>query len=112
MKKLITKAVTGKVQHKRPCSDCPWRRDSLPGWLGAIGFAEWLQVAHSDSRVDCHVVSNMQCAGLATYRANVAKQPRDPKILLLPKDTTNVFATPMEFSKHHDCFSKSRKTRS
>ncbi len=35
-KKFISSedAVQAKCQHTTPCSDCPWRRDSLNGWLG------------------------------------------------------------------------------
>lgn len=98
---LITKPCKGKVQHTEPCTDCPWARAALPGWTGALPPEDWVQVAHRDDRVECHTISNMQCAGLAVYRRNVAKSPRDPKILSLPADRVRVFATPMEFLKHH-----------
>lgn len=94
-------------QHKAPCSDCPWRRDSLPGWTGDMTADEWLQAAHGEANIQCHTRKaahgqHWQCAGVATYRANVCKTPRDRYIMTLPADRENVFATPAEFQKHHD----------
>lgn len=93
-------AVEGKVQHKRPCSDCPWARDSLNGWLGGLSAEEWVRIAHSDAVVDCHAIKNTQCAGIAIYRRNVCKQAMPPN-LRLEADRTAVFATPAEFIEHH-----------
>lgn len=93
-----------KRQHKSPCSDCPFARTALHGWLGELSVDEWLQVAHSDSISDCHVYNNQQCAGLAVYRANVLRRPRpdaDPMPLQLAADKKKVFSTPMEFHDHH-----------
>lgn len=101
-RKLIVAVGVGKVQHQRPCSDCPWQRDALPGWLGSGTPAEWVDTAHGECRVECHVILGMQCAGMAIYRANVVKKPRDPAILTLPKDKQRVFATPTEFLDHHE----------
>lgn len=94
-------------QHKRPCGDCPWRRVSCPGWLGGdLSPEEWLQVANGEMPVPCHKADakgheEIQCAGLAIYRANVSKLPRDPEVLRLPSDRYNVFEGPAAFVKHH-----------
>lgn len=86
-------------QLTKPCSDCPLRRDSLPGWLGGYTPEEYRALCHSDHIVDCHVHAGSRCAGLAIYRTNVAKwQPPEHK---LPPDTEAVFSTPMEFLDHH-----------
>lgn len=90
-----------KRQHKVPCSDCPWRRDSLPGWLGGETVKDFVNMAHGEVQYNCHVIVNQQCAGMAVYRANVAKRCHDPKTLHLPKDKETVFATPFEFVEHH-----------
>lgn len=102
-KRLISsnEAVTSDRQHTSPCSDCPWARAALNGWLGGASIEEWLQRAHSDTVVDCHTISNHQCAGLAIYRRNVAKFAYPP-MLQLPADREKVFATPMEFRAHHE----------
>ncbi len=66
-----------KSQHSTPCNDCPWRRKSMPGWLGSEQEPEeWVQTALSESFVECHVNSPNQCAGLAIFRANIYKRPR------------------------------------
>jgi hypothetical protein len=100
--KLISSAEGGKSnkQHTQPCSDCPMRRDALPGWLGGSTPDEYVRLAHSDHPVNCHVITNQQCAGMAIYRANVVKRC-DPPNLVLPKDTVKVFGFPTEFLEHH-----------
>lgn len=102
--KLITaeEARPAKGQHRSPCSDCPWRRDALNGWLGSIPKEEWIQDAHGEVKIECHTLIGAQCAGVSIYRANVCKSPRDPDILVLPADRERVFATPKEFLEHHD----------
>lgn len=95
-------ATPATRQHERPCGDCPWRRDSVPGWLGGLPPDAWLRGAHGDERIDCHTLTGAQCAGAAIYRANVAKRPRDPETLVLPANRERVFARPDEFRAHHD----------
>jgi hypothetical protein len=96
---------TATVQHTEPCSDCPMARTALPGWLGGSTPEEYRQLAHSDAIVDCHVITNQQCAGLAIYRTNVCKSARGDN-LKLPRNTEKVFATPMEFVEHHSRMKK------
>ena len=100
--KLTTndEVVSVPEQHTTPCGDCPWRRNSLNGWLGGYTKEEWITIAHSDSTIDCHTCDK-QCAGIAIYRANVGKLPRDPQAIRLPKDKENVFSSPMQFLEHH-----------
>lgn len=93
-------ATTSEVQHRTPCADCPWARTALNGWLGGNTADEWLQMAHSETLVPCHVIENQQCAGIAIYRRNVMRLPHHP-LLILDADKTKVFATPNEFLEHH-----------
>lgn len=44
---------------KAPCQDCPFRKDTLKGWLGRERMAEILE---ADSFV-CHKKTDKQCAG-------------------------------------------------
>ena len=56
-----------KAQHKTPCTDCPWARKSLAGWLGGTTAQEWIDIAHGEpGTADCHT-TDKQCAGLAIY---------------------------------------------
>lgn len=105
MRKLISRdeAVDAAGQHTTPCSDCPWRRDSLRGWLGGGTAEEFLQYAHSNTQYDCHTVRGAQCAGMAVYRRNVCKRV-EPPLLTLSKDTDTVFDTPMAFAAHHNLY--------
>ncbi len=93
----------------KPCSDCPWRRIAAPGWLGPLTAEEWWATAHSDMAIACHLtITNedwddpgmRQCAGVAIYRSNVHKSPRDPEVLTLPENLDTVFGLG-EFVKYH-----------
>lgn len=95
-------AVPATHQHDVACSDCPWARTALPGWLGALSADEWLQEAHGEADIECHVLTGVQCAGAAIYRANMGKLPRDPSLLRLSPDRQKVFACPSEFKAHHE----------
>lgn len=112
-KQAITsdKAVVRKRQHKAPCSDCPWRRDAIKGWLGPLDALSWLALAHSEGEPGCHTVRDKACAGMAVYRANVYKVPRDPDALRLPPDPVKVFTLPAEFERHHEREPVQRKLR-
>lgn len=102
-RRLVSSAEArpAKKQHTTPCSDCPWTRKSVPGWLGPLTAEEWIQLAHNEGEPGCHCTTNMACAGLAIYRANVCKSPRDPAALRLPADTVKVFSWHTEFTAHH-----------
>lgn len=102
-KQLISsdQAVSTSRQHKNPCSDCPFSRKALPGWLGSLTAEQWVENVHGEAFVECHTKIGPQCAGTAIYRANVCKSPRDPKQLDLPQNTKTVFASPQEFIAHH-----------
>lgn len=94
----------------KPCNDCPWRKTSAPGWLGPMDADEWVKLAHSDEPIACHQTIVLpadwddgvvrQCAGAASYRANVGKMPRDPQVAIGPKDSA-VFSSPVDFSAYH-----------
>ncbi len=107
-RRLITsdEATETKRQHVKPCSDCPFLRDSLPGWLGGGPPDEWVANAHGECRMDCHTRVGLdgrawQCAGVAVYRANVGKRTRFPAFIMeLPK-APEVFSSSAQFLAHH-----------
>lgn len=100
--RLITtdEAVPCSRQITKPCSDCPWSRDSLPGWLGSLAAEEWLEAAHGEVTIPCHALQGPECAGAAIYRANTYKLTRGDQ-LRLPANDRLVFATKTEFLDHH-----------
>lgn len=105
-KQLVTRdeAEVVKKQPSVPCSDCPFRRTSLAGWLGGSTPEEYRRLAHSDTFIECHAVKLdedvAECVGAAIYRANVAKMA-PPGCMKVKSDRMTVFATPMEFISHH-----------
>lgn len=103
-RQLITsdEAVPATGQHKKPCSDCPWARKSLKGWLGGSTADDWLREAHGDHEIPCHTLTGAQCAGAAIYRRNVSKLSLNDGVLRLDADKELVFATPTEFKRHHE----------
>jgi len=105
---LTRRFITGnqakrtKTQHTQPCADCPFSKTAINGWLGGTPLDEWVWVIGSEATVKCHCAINRHCAGAAIFRANTAKQLRDPNAFKLPPDNgKRVFATRQEFLEHH-----------
>jgi hypothetical protein len=95
--------VEQRSQHTKPCAECPWRRGACKGWLGPeTGYPQvYINAAHGEEIIECHLSHINECAGAAIYRANVSKRTRHGGELKLPADTTTVFASPEEFIEHH-----------
>lgn len=101
-------------QHTSPCRECPWKRNSAPGWLGASEPGEFLAQSDTGHRMPCHLAGidyespnwkamadkAPECAGHAIYLANRCKLPQ-PGHLKLPSDHALVFTRPHEFVAHH-----------
>lgn len=96
---------------KEPCNDCPWRRESLPGWLGPQTADEWCEAAHGEVAIACHQTipegggwgdKTRQCKGAAIFRANICKSPHNPTIETGPADRERVFSWDDEFKAHHE----------
>jgi hypothetical protein len=95
-------APSSNIQHTNPCTDCPFARTAVRGWLGGSSPMEYVMLAHDEERIDCHAINGPQCAGAAIYRSNVCKSPRDKTLLILPADRVRVFANTKEFLAHHN----------
>lgn len=102
----------------KPCRECPWRRKAAPGYLGPHTADEWIEAAHGEGPIACHVTIKgteetgegdwahplmKQCAGAAQFRRNVLKLPRNPEIAR-PKeaDHETVFSCNSQFLAHHE----------
>ena len=111
--KLISsdEATPAGKQIRKPCTDCPFARDAVKGWLGGNTVEEWIEMVHGETFIPCHVHPDVQCAGAAIYRNNVCKDPRDKTLLVLPRDKKRVFARPTEFLEHHVATAKARLLR-
>ena len=100
-----------------PCNDCPFRRNSAPGWLGPWSVEDLLmQIAYgpfpchktiSGSEMDASKLP--QCAGAAIFLNNKMQLSRDPALSAAQKALrgctselrATVFSTPVEFEAHH-----------
>lgn len=98
---------------KKPCSNCPFRKDSLKGWLGKSRAQE---IADSDSFV-CHKTVNYsdleserdlnnrkQCAGFMILKKDEALAVSWAKVLSINLDLKGfslVFDSKEDFIKHH-----------
>lgn len=103
---------------KKPCSDCPFRRIALPGWLGEDTPESFIATTMRDEPMPCHQSvdyerpdwkedlnenpeSGRYCAGALIFFANLCKLSRDPRRPKLDPDHETVFATPQEFVDYH-----------
>lgn len=100
---------------RKPCAECPFSRKTTRGALGGAGPTTFIGQVHGPFLLSCHMDPGyekdrrspelLQCAGAATFRANIGVAPLMPKELMsLPADTEHVFATPTEFLAHHIAF--------
>lgn len=90
-----------KLPHiKKPCRDCPFRKDTLQGWLGKDRIAEILA---ADSFV-CHKKTDMQCAGHMLINGQDNAFVRLADRLRIPLDLTGseqVFESKAACIEHH-----------
>lgn len=102
----------------KPCKECPWRKDSIPGWLGDSTPLEFLQLNESEQHMPCHLTVDYEsddweelvqdapaCAGRLVHLKNRCKQPMDPSLAEAMKgveaDHDKIFFDPSEFFRHH-----------
>lgn len=104
---------------KRPCAECPWRRDSAPGWLGASNPEEFLRTfVTAGTDPPCHMTVDYEsprwqqlieeaprCKGNVIFMANHMKSPRNEAfaadVRKTETDREEVFTIEAEFLAHH-----------
>lgn len=102
----------------KPCNECPFRRTSMPGWLGAATPQSFIVEISMERPLPCHTTIDYDardwlrqwerqrigfiCAGSLIMTANMAKLPRDPEFPRMKPNTKLVFARPDEFIRHHE----------
>lgn len=109
----------------KPCSECPFRKHSLSGWLGQYtiqGIKQWLglglafpchkTMTHDDNGKHYWTPKEKHCAG-ALIMLQKTKEPnmfmRNKKIFKGIEDRGDVFNNLNEFESHHRKFDKNRK---
>lgn len=95
-----------KVPHvKKPCQTCPYRKDSLKGWLGESRMTEFLA---SDNFL-CHKNHKLQCAGHMILKGDGNVIVRAAKLMAIPVTLEGqelVFENEAECVAHHTTTNK------
>jgi len=102
----------------KPCSQCPYRRQSLQGYLGESDPEEFMELTMSDYPMPCHQTVDYRepqwkkkweagqvgklCAGALIFFANICKRSRDGSRPTIPADRELVFSRPDEFIDYHN----------
>ena len=109
--------TTYRPPTKQPCSDCPFRRAAMPGWLGAGSPESFIDCMNRDEPLPCHQTidyddpdwlekwsaqeSGSMCACALIFMANKMQRPRTRGFPTLPPDKTAVFSNTVEFVRYH-----------
>lgn len=103
---------------KNPCKECPFRKDSPPGWIGTHSSAqEIVDIVKHDQYFPCHmkvdyndpdwkdkITEKPHCVGGLAFMNNSCKVSRDPVIAAMQKDVgrrDDVFSFGHEMVEHH-----------
>ena len=104
----------------KPCAECPFKKDSVPSWLGPWDGAEELhKFVMGEGHLACHLTvdeddevseKTERCVGSILYMNKNFKSCRDATLSAVQKklkdtDKTNILSSP-EFIKHHGKFKK------
>lgn len=99
------------------CSQCPFKKDSAPGWLGSSCPEEFIDATLSENDMPCHLGVDYddedwldklddvpRCAGSLVFFRNNCKLPRNPELcnaVSKVKVDNTVFSFKHEFLEHH-----------
>ena len=103
--------------HSKVCNECPFKKDSLRGFLGDYDGPEDFIGVHNEQPCPCHTRTDYMdpewlnklaagelklCKGQQIFLANQAKRPRGWSIRqTIERNTEDYFTFPHEFIKHH-----------
>lgn len=107
------------LRHKTPCNQCPWRRKSAAGWLGADTPEGFLATTMAGVAMPCHTAIDYErddweeqaekgpfCAGALVFLKNICNLPRTPDVAAaraqVEPDHAAVFSRPDQFLAHHN----------
>jgi len=104
----------------KPCSDCPFRRKAMPGWLGGSSPEGFIDCMQRDEPLPCHQTIDYDdnphwletwmkqgddtgniCAGSLIFMANKIQRPHDRDFPTMEPDRENVFSNSVEFVRYH-----------
>ena len=106
-----------KPHCKSPCKACPFRRASMPGYLGSSSPERFALAILCESPLPCHETIDYNdrrwlrkwldgktgklCAGALTLSRNMGKMPRGRGVPRFEPDRENVFGSLVQFITHH-----------
>lgn len=106
---------------KKPCNECPFRKNSLPGWLSNYTVEELHSLVMEEVPFPCHITHEedlqvnwlenkeerkpLLCSGALLYMKKSCKLPRRKDLAELVKsmnrkDCENILSIPDFFSYH------------
>lgn len=97
---------------RKPCRECPYRKKSLPGYMGGNSVELYHSfLKNNESYVPCHMTQDTAnedyCVGRILVRINDCKSAISPELSLLEKLNKDnptrgeVFDWAFEFIQHH-----------
>ena len=118
--------TTEKIGHcQNPCKECPFKKNSLRGWLGGVSVADSIEIALSESDFHCHMTRETSkvkhCAGRMLFASKTAKKFRNQemeeiRLSILKNNGVDEILNVTEFKEHHKFAPKettlSEKTKS
>lgn len=93
--------MTSLPNCKKPCANCPFRKDAPEGWLGSERMAEILD----QGSFVCHKKQHLQCAGHMLINGENNQFVRLAKRLNIPLDLSGrelIFDTRAQCVEHHN----------
>lgn len=100
---------------KKPCKECPFKKNSLPGWLGGETAQSTFDMVSHEVDFACHMTRDKdvekmsRCRGFLLFTIKSCKTPKynvELKKIIdsmkkVTNDLTNILSIP-EFFKHHN----------
>jgi len=118
-----------KLRHKTPCNDCPFRRESIAGFLGGTELEDWVAAWNVEGPFPCHKTVDAEmipelhasapqvtlhnpllndasfCAGALIMMRNSCKEARERNTRRAARqveiDRVTVFHHIKQFEEHH-----------
>lgn len=109
---LFLKHKNMKNNLKKPCNECPFRKNSIKGWLGGETAQSTFDMVSHEVDFACHktrhkeVEEMSRCRGFLLFTKKACKLPKYNEELkaiienLKKPDTSNILSIP-EFFQHH-----------
>jgi hypothetical protein len=105
-------------KRRNPCKECPFRKNSAPGYLGADYPEHFLEMTMRDADMPCHMDIDYSkkdwlekqepdaplCVGAMQFQNNNMKLSRNPEVAAAQHalgTSPHVFTRPEEFLIHH-----------